>query len=570
MKTRLTAAAALAAVALVPSTALGSPAGDLDPSFDRDGKRVLLDAKYAAEVLEQEDGKILVVIDTPSSPSGEFRVIRLNSDGTRDRGYGNDGVATADFGGLDRSRAAALQPDGKLVVGGDTTSASSSLPAVARFTTSGSLDPQFDPGGTDGDGKKVVVTPSTASLNNVRAVLVQPNGKIVLAGPGYSGKSDMAVVRLNDNGSADNTTFDRGQFAESATFASAALAPGGRIIVAGTANVGPGGRPAVAVARYDQEGTLDKTFGGTGKVTFSQGDDEQVAKVLAQPDGKVITVGAKGSADSEIAVTRFNADGKPDASFDGDGRATGGFDGLNLPQTAALQADGKIVLGGLSVPPSDLTVWRLQSNGAADPSFGSGGQTSVDFGLVTAATALTIQRDGRPVVAGTTQEAIMAPIARLQADPPPAGGPSDPATGGDAGPGSGPGSGGSAGDQTVVDRDAPVIGRVTLTRNAFTVSRRATPVAAAAGGTTIRYTLSEPAAVTLRLQRSVARRGGGRRFVAAGTLRRTGVAGSNKVPFSGRIGRRALRPGAYRVVVKATDAAGNRSASRTVKFKIKR
>ena len=127
---------------------------------------------------------------------------------------------------------------------------------------------------------------------------------------------------------------------------------------------------------------------------------------------------------------------------------------------------------------------------------------------------------------------------------------------------------------------------MTLTPARFAVARRTTAITAAARGTTIRYTLSEPASVALRIQRAVAgRRIGGRcravakrsrsgrpcrRYVAVATLRRTGREGTNRVAFSGRIGRRALARGAYRLVVSAVDAADNRSTARPRRFRIVR
>jgi len=131
----------------------------------------------------------------------------------------------------------------------------------------------------------------------------------------------------------------------------------------------------------------------------------------------------------------------------------------------------------------------------------------------------------------------------------------EPAVGGGGG-GGGPTGGGG---ESTPDLAAPVITGPTLTPKRFRVSPRSTATVARTGrGSRIRYSLSEAATVTLRFQRAVTtRRGGRRRWVAAGTLRRAGIAGVNRVPFSGRIGRRALRAGSYRLVLRATDAAGN-------------
>lgn len=134
----------------------------------------------------------------------------------------------------------------------------------------------------------------------------------------------------------------------------------------------------------------------------------------------------------------------------------------------------------------------------------------------------------------------------------------------DAPPTGGSTAGGQAGGGTA-DGIAPALGRVTLAPAKFAVARGGTAVSAARRGTAVRYSLSEPATVTLRIERLVK---GKRR--TAGALRRTGAAGANRVRFSGRIGRRALRPGRYRLTVRATDAAGNRSAARSATFRVVR
>jgi hypothetical protein len=118
----------------------------------------------------------------------------------------------------------------------------------------------------------------------------------------------------------------------------------------------------------------------------------------------------------------------------------------------------------------------------------------------------------------------------------------------------------------------------------FAVGRRATArVVRVRRGTRFRYTLSEPACMTLRIKRALpGRRSGGRcvrptpqlerakrctRYRTVGTLRRSGAKGTNRIRFSGRIGKRALRAGRYRAVIRATDAAGNRSARKRARFR---
>ncbi len=130
----------------------------------------------------------------------------------------------------------------------------------------------------------------------------------------------------------------------------------------------------------------------------------------------------------------------------------------------------------------------------------------------------------------------------------------------------GPPSGGGPSGGPAADTKAPLISGFRSTRAAFAVARAATPRAAlVARGTTLRYTLSESARVALKVQRKR-----GARYRSVGTLRRSGRSGPNRIGFTGRIGRRALRPGSYRAVMTATDAAGNRSAPKVARFRVVR
>jgi hypothetical protein len=123
------------------------------------------------------------------------------------------------------------------------------------------------------------------------------------------------------------------------------------------------------------------------------------------------------------------------------------------------------------------------------------------------------------------------------------------------------------------DTVSPVITSLSLTRRSFRVAKAATPVAARAKrGTAFRYTLSEPATVTIEIQRKRRCRRGAtcKRYRSVGTLTRKAAQLRNGTRFSGRIGKKALRRGRYRAVVRATDSGGNRSAPRRASFKIVR
>ncbi|HEX8122280.1 MAG TPA: hypothetical protein VF549_13545 [Solirubrobacteraceae bacterium] len=141
---------------------------------------------------------------------------------------------------------------------------------------------------------------------------------------------------------------------------------------------------------------------------------------------------------------------------------------------------------------------------------------------------------------------------------------------------------------TPVDKVAPALSGVSLSARTFRVAAGATAVAAAAKrGTTVRYTLSEPATVSFAISRATkGRRVGGKcrratrknrrkractRYVKAGrTITRRSPAGGSTLKFTGRIGTKKLKPGRYRMAIAAADAAGNRSKATRLKFRIVR
>ena len=182
--------------------------GSLDTTFDGDGKVITdvgTGTDDCAEyVVLQSDGKILVAGCSDKGGSYDFAVVRYNTDGSLDATFDNDGKVVTDIGtnSTDFALSAVLQPDGKIVVGGQSEASGLSDFAVVRYNTDGSLDATFD-----NDGK-VVTDIGNNSADFARPAVLQPDGKIVVGGQSEaSGLSDFALVRYNTDGSLD-TTFD--------------------------------------------------------------------------------------------------------------------------------------------------------------------------------------------------------------------------------------------------------------------------------------------------------------------------------------------------------------------------
>ena len=289
----------------------------------------------------------------------------------------------------------------------------------------GSLDTTFD-----GDGK--IVTGFADPDTIASSVVVQPDGKILVAGLIGSitldgktpGSSDFLVLRFNPDGTPD-TTFDGDgrvvtSFGDGEDGAGAILVqPDGKILVAGAINMKTAAGD-VALARYNADGSLDTTFDGDGKLTINTAEPQNVEErgeaLILQPDGKILVVAStvkENFLEDQVFVVRFNADGSRDNSFAGDGVTTlpfviPGGPGGNIPQgltgsDIALQPDGKIVVAGTVTTEdvSDVFVWRINADGTNDTTFGSRVVT-VSFNRSDLAVSVFVRPGNKIFVAGST------------------------------------------------------------------------------------------------------------------------------------------------------------------------
>jgi uncharacterized delta-60 repeat protein len=303
----------------------------------------------ARAAIVQPDGKIVAAgFAYNSTTSSDFALIRYNPDGAFDTGFGVGGKVVTDFptGRTDTAYAAVLQPDGKIVVSGSSKAGStlSADFALARYNANGTLDAGFGTGGR-------VLTAVGSNSEEAYAVAVQADGKVIAAGYTWNGSSnDFALVRYNTNG------------------------------------------------------TLDTSFGKSGKtiIDFSGGND-YIQDIVVQKDGKII---AAGHTSSELALARFNSDGTPDMGFGTYGKVVTPV--VSYGYGVALQSDGRIVVAGtVDRHNPDMTVnvdfalARFNADGSIDETFGSGGVVTTDFGSNSDyARDVVIQTDGKIVAVG--------------------------------------------------------------------------------------------------------------------------------------------------------------------------
>lgn len=329
--------------------------------------------------------------------------------GDLDTSFGSGGkVYTAMGPDNDVVVALALQPDGKIVAVGRCIDARHSYYfCVARYDVSGALDRTFN-----GTGK--VFTAVGTSTNLAVAAVIQPDGKIIVAGTCFSFKTDFdfCVVRYLPDGTLDNTfngagvpTTPIGPGLDSAR--ALALQSDGKILVVGNCQNGSGSD--ACFARYTPDGALDTTFNGTGKLLASTGSTPMAllpTALVLQPDGKIV-VTARCSSENKVyfCLARYLSTGALDTSFNNIGMVNTALGlGDDLAYAVALQMDGKIVVAGScsTADNFDFCLARYLPNGALDESFNGSGKVIFAIGAAyDDARAIVLQPDGKIVVSGS-------------------------------------------------------------------------------------------------------------------------------------------------------------------------
>ncbi|MBL0424933.1 delta-60 repeat domain-containing protein [Ramlibacter alkalitolerans] len=249
--------------------------------------------------------------------------------------------------------------------------------ASSAWAAPGDLDPTFGSVGK-------VTTPIFAQASDgatVYAVTVQSNGKIVAAGSAF---------RAPQNGASSGSDF--------------------------------------VLARYNTNGSLDTSFGGSGKVTKDIGGGQDYAyAVVVQPDGKIVAAGSAevnaANANTRFTLVRYNPDGSLDSGFGTAGVVSTDFFGTeNMAAAVAIQADGRIVVAGRTHDGifRRFALARYSADGSLDASFGTGGKVTTSFfGFDNGATGVVVQADGKIVASGWADPGgpnVQFAMARYNAD----------------------------------------------------------------------------------------------------------------------------------------------------------
>jgi len=363
--------------------------GQPDSSFGVDGVATIqilnMRESNHNEVKVLDDGKLLISVNGEGLFNGEFALVRLNSDGSRDETFGNNGQLNIDFGGNESAWAMQVQPDGKIVIGGGSSITTLGNDAydftIARLNADGSKDLDFGTNGLAkfnfGDGDNF----STFSEDLLFDLLLQPDGKIVAAGQSavLLGDAKFALLRLNADGSADTEFGNQGRAltdftAEDESAQSIALLPDGKIMVSGTHYYSNDDNEKVVVAKYNPDGSADTTFGTDGKMMLDDGNENPRYFAFSSkvtPDGKLLVCGGGGnhSPNFDGFLVRFNADGTFDTTLGENGWLWADFGEWEVTADMVLQEDGALVMGATtSFGTNRFLVWRYTTPALATTS----------------------------------------------------------------------------------------------------------------------------------------------------------------------------------------------------------
>lgn len=395
--------------------------GTPDGNFGTEGYTRPIPVLYdwiVSSVAMQSDDKILVVTNSaiaaagqapPANIDADFGLVRFNSNGTIDSSFGENGKVTTDLGGDNFAITLAVQSDDKILVGGrrnDPVTYATDF-ALVRYKSNGGLDKSF--------GKQGIVITDFGGEDYINSVAIRTDGKIIAAGYNYDAVYNRRMIFscYNRDGSLDQTFGDSGKLlkvvygAENPGFIT--LQSNNKLLVTGTLT--PTNTGDIQFFRLNDNGSVDSAFGVKGQVSTDFGNTEYTMCIDALNNGKIVVCGYTFEGqitNADIAIARYNPDGSLDETLDGDGKLLTDLGQLEGLISIAVQDNGKIITVGL-IEDTDFSyinfvMIRYLFDGSLDNSFDNDGIVEGDFLISNSiVNAIAVQNDEKIVVAGTAE-----------------------------------------------------------------------------------------------------------------------------------------------------------------------
>jgi len=370
-----------------------TPDGKIDSTFGTNGITIFeadtAHIDYAEGMTLQPDGKIIVVGGVEAGGDDiNYVAARLSSDGMIDSSFGTNGIQVIHKdGGEDLAYKAAVQPDGKIVLAGQDYIPGMILRngILLRLNSDGSLDSSFGASGFD-------TTALANDYTSFQDLLLMDDGSIVAAGYTGNNKYDLLAARYDSTG-APVADFGNNGIAifnlnsgSDAAYSIVKDPLDGRILIGGQKGSGSSKTDFVLLA-ITPYGVLDSSFAVNGVASVNANQSEAILGLAVQQNGKIVASGTSGTlgiGTNNWAVLRFNEDGSVDSTFGESGgytiTAIGSF--FSSANAIALQSSGKIITAGVSANTNnDIGVVRY---------FGDDIATGIDHITTTSASSVQL------------------------------------------------------------------------------------------------------------------------------------------------------------------------------------
>ncbi|WP_080732401.1 T9SS type A sorting domain-containing protein [Porphyromonas gulae] len=357
-----------------------------------------------------------------------FQLANAQQSGDLDPTFGTNGVVQTPIGNgsfiVDEVRNVTIQPNGKIIAMGSTRNGTKKHVAYVRYNPDGSLDQSF------GNGGKQIFVPTSLYGNFATAAATLSDGKIISCG--YVFDSDNTIcqpllIRMNDDGTLDTSFGNNGivlaDFPYSTLPEKMVLQKDGKMLLVGYYH------DNMMTLRYNPDGSIDKTYGidGVCEIVIEGSANSSFAKAIAlQEDNKVVIVGMYGThPDWKWVIARINENGSLDNSFGENGLKTMSIgSGHDFATAVQIQEDGKIVVAGhswvASIPTLqyDLIVLRLNQDGELDNTFGESGifKKNVIDGGATYVDGIVLSPEGNIYVAFNAVKNSISDLGLLSVD----------------------------------------------------------------------------------------------------------------------------------------------------------